>query len=393
MSASEFGRIIEFIKELYPGEDPVPLHAPRFLGREKEYLAQCIDTTFVSYVGAFVTRFEEEIKAFTGVKYAVATVNGTAALHLALLCAGVGEGDDVIVPPLTFVGTCNPIIHAGAQPCFVDIDPDSLGLSPEALREFLEQNARRGQDGFSYNIRTGRRLAACVPVHVFGHAADMAGLASVCAEWNIQIIEDAAESLGSFVNGVHTGNVGRAAILSFNGNKTVTTGGGGMLLSNDEELAAKARHISTTAKKPHAWEFVHDVVGYNYRLPNVNAALGCAQMEYLEQSLNDKRETARLYQAFFNDLGRTALTEQPNVRCNYWLNGFFAKDRAEREAFLNFAKQERVQARPVWTLMTELPMFRQCTAGPHPNAVWVADRLINIPSSVRLSEVVLQDRG
>ena len=384
MSASEFGCITEFIKELYPGEDPVPLHAPRFLGREKEYLAQCIDTTFVSYVGAFVTRFEEEIKAFTGVKYAVATVNGTAALHLALLCAGVGEGDDVIVPPLTFVGTCNGIAHSGAQPCFVDIDRDSLGLSPDALNEFLRENAQHGKDGYCYNLHTGRRIAACLPVHVFGHMARMPEIMDVCADWNIEVIEDAAESLGSYQGDRHSGVFGRMAILSFNGNKVVTTGGGGMIITNDADLAARARHLSTTAKQAHAWEFNHDMVGYNYRMPNVNAAIGCAQMESLPAHLADKRATAGVYHDFFASLGLEALKEREGTTCNYWLNGFYADSRQDRDAFLALAKENGVQARPVWTLMPRLPMYSQCPAGPYPNARWVEDRLINIPSSVRL---------
>lgn len=384
MSSQHFGRIIEFIKELYPGESPVPLHSPRFRGREKEYLADCIDSTFVSYVGAYVSRFEEAVCKFTGAAHAVATVNGTAALHLALMACDVGLGDDVITSPLTFVGTCNGIAHSGAQPCFVDIDPDSLTLSPKALKEFLHDNARRGQDGFCYNTRTGRRIAACMPVHIFGHVARMPEIMDLCEEWNILVIEDAAESLGSYLNGKHSGTFGRMGTLSFNGNKVVTTGGGGMIITNDIELAFLARHISTTAKKPHPWAFEHDMVGYNYRMPNVNAAIGYAQMECLEESLADKRLTAKLYQAFFAERDIPALKEQEGTRCNYWLNGFFTADRTERDAFLTLAKDRNVQARPVWTLMPHLPMYGHCTCGPYPNASWAEDRLINIPSSVRL---------
>ena len=385
MSSQHFGRIIEFIKDLYPGENPVPLHAPRFRGREKEYLADCIDSTFVSYVGAYVTRFEEDMCAFTGAARAVAMVNGTAALHLALITCGVGQGDDVITSPLTFVGTCNGIAHSGAQPCFADIDLDSLSLSPEAVDEFLHKNAQRGGDGQAYNKYTGRRIAACMPVHVFGHVARMPEIMDVCGAWNIQVIEDAAESLGSYLGDRHTGVFGRMAVLSFNGNKVVTTGGGGMIITDNAELAARARHLSTTAKQAHAWEFNHDMVGYNYRMPNVNAAIGCAQMESLPAHLADKRATAGVYHDFFASLGLEALKEREGTTCNYWLNGFYADSRQDRDAFLALAKENGVQARPVWTLMPRLPMYSQCPAGPYPNARWVEDRLINIPSSVRLT--------
>ena len=383
MPVQHFGRILEFIKGLYPGENPVPLHAPRFRGREKEYLADCIDSTFVSYVGAYVTRFEDMIKEFTGAAHAVAMVNGTAALHLSLLTCGVGEGDDVITAPLTFVGTCNGIAHSGAQPCFVDIDRDSLGLSPDALDEFLRNNAQHGKDGYCYNLHTGRRIAACLPVHVFGHMARMPEIMDVCAAWNIEVIEDAAESLGSYQGDRHSGVFGRMAILSFNGNKVVTTGGGGMIITNDADLAARARHLSTTAKKAHAWEFNHDMVGYNYRMPNVNAAIGCAQMERLPAALADKRATAALYNEFFAGLGIHVLEERPGTRCNYWLNAFFAESRESRDAFLALAKENNDQARPVWTLMTRLPMYNRCPSGPCPNSEWAESRLINIPSSVR----------
>ncbi len=385
MTARNFARIIEFIRELYPGEETVPLHAPRFRGREKDYLADCIDSTFVSYVGAYVTRFEEAICEFTGAAHAVATVNGTAALHLALLACDVGLGDDVITSPLTFVGTCNGIAHSGAQPCFVDVDLDSLAISPTALKEFLQDNARCGQDGFCYNTRTGRRIAACMPVHIFGHLARMPEIMDICAEWNIQVIEDAAESLGSFLDGKHSGTFGRVGTLSFNGNKVTTTGGGGMIITNDVQLAFLARHISTTAKKPHPWAFEHDMVGYNYRMPNVNAAIGCAQMEKLPEFLADKQVTAGLYQKFFKELGFQPLTARKGTDCNYWLNGFYAADRAERDAFLALARESGIQARPVWTLMPHLPMYSHCTCGPYPNAQWVEDRLVNVPSSVRLA--------
>ena len=384
MPVQHFGRIIEFIKDLYPGENPVPLHAPRFRGLEKEYLAECIDSTFVSYVGAYVTRFEEAMREFTGAAHAVAMVNGTAALHLALVTCGVGHGDDVITAPLTFVGTCNGIAHSGAQPCFVDIDRDSLGLSPTALADFLRHNAMHGKDGYCYSLLTGRRIAACLPVHVFGHLARMPEIMEICAQWNIQVIEDAAESLGSYLGGQHSGVFGRMAILSFNGNKVVTTGGGGMIITSDAELAARARHLSTTAKKAHAWEFNHDMVGYNYRMPNVNAAIGCAQMECLPAALDDKRTTAALYHDFFAELGIPALVERDGTRCNYWLNGFFAENRESRDAFLALAKEHNVQARPVWTLMTRLPMYNRCPSGPCPNSEWAEARIINVPSSVRL---------
>ena len=291
--------ITDFIKNIYDHQSTINLHEPRFIGNEKKYLAECIDSTFVSYVGAFVTSFEERIKAYTGAKYAVAMANGTLAQHLALRVCGVVHDDEVITQALTFVATANAITYIGAHPIFLDSDTDTLGLSPEKLFTFLKNETLKKADGFNYNKKSGRRISACIPVHVFGHPARIDDIVQICNDNNILVIEDAAESLGSFYQSKHTGTFGLASVLSFNGNKTITTGGGGMLLTNNEAIATSAKHLSTTAKIPHAWAFEHDEIGYNYRMPNINAALGCAQMETLDLFLTKKREQAHLYAAFF----------------------------------------------------------------------------------------------
>jgi len=391
VNKQEFRTILEFIRSLYPGEDPVPLHAPRFLGNEKKYLAECIDSTYVSYVGRFVSDFEDHVKTLTGAREAVAIVNGTAALQMVLQAAGVNAGDEVVTQTLTFAATAAGIRHAGAVPAFVDVDRDSLGMSPESLRSYLEANGKREADGL-HNRRSGRRIAAILPMHTFGHPARIEELVDLSAEFGVQLIEDAAESLGSTYRGRHMGRFGRAAILSFNGNKPVTTGGGGMVITDDAELAVRVRHISTTAKRKHAWEFFHDEVGYNLRLPNVNAAIGCAQMEYFESTIRNKRETAELYGAFFDSIGLPFVREGSESRANYWLNAVVFKDRAEREDFLELSNRSGVQTRPVWTLMHRLPPYASCPRGQVPNAEWLEDRIVNIPSSVRTGGPVRRHR-
>jgi len=379
-----FAHIIEFIKELYPNENPVPLHAPRFSGNEKKYLIDCIDTTYVSYIGQYVTRFEDAIRQFTGTKYAVAVSSGTAALHVALILAEVAPGDEVITQPLTFVATANAISYCSAQPVFVDVERSTLGLDPDKLNDFLANNCILKTDGRCYNKVTGRKIAACVPVHTFGHPVRIDQITEICQRYQIPVVEDAAEALGSFYKGQHAGTFGELGILSFNGNKPVTTGGGGMIITNDETLAAKAKHLTTTAKKPHPWEFVHDDVGYNYRMPNINAAVGCAQMECFAGVLENKRTTAQMYNQFFQDIGLPFIAEPANARSNYWLNAIVLKDRQGRDQFLAYATDKDIQTRPVWTLMPHLTMYRHCQCTSLETAQWLEDRLVNIPSSVRI---------
>ncbi|HCX90135.1 MAG: aminotransferase DegT [Deltaproteobacteria bacterium CG_4_8_14_3_um_filter_43_13] len=379
-----FARIIKFIKALYPAENPVPLHAPRFTGNEKKYLIDCIDTTYVSYVGEYVGRFEDAMRQFTGAKYAVAVSSGTAALHVALLLAEVAPGDEVITQPLTFVATANAISYCSAQPIFVDVERSTLGLDPEILNDFLLNNGILKSDGRCYNKITGKKIAACVPMHTLGHPVRIDQIIEICQRYHIPVVEDAAEALGSFYQGQHGGTFGELGILSFNGNKPVTTGGGGMIITNDETLAANAKHLTTTAKKPHPWEFFHDEVGYNYRMPNINAAVGCAQMECFTGVLENKRATAQMYNQFFQEIGIPFITEPANARSNYWLNTIVLKDRQERDEFLGYATAKGIQARPVWTLMTYLPMYRACQSASIETAQWLEDRLVNIPSSMRV---------
>ena len=294
----KFEKVVELVRSIYQSDDYIPLHAPVFNGNEKKYLNECIDTTYVSSVGKFVDLFEEQIADFTGAKKAVSVVNGTAALHAALTLVGVKPGDEVITQSLTFIATCNAISYCGALPAFVDVDLDTMGLSPHSLNKFLEDNCKKA-DGNIINIKTGNRVSACVPMHTFGHPVRIKEIAHICNEWNLPLVEDAAESLGSSVGEEHTGLFGKCGILSFNGNKTITTGGGGMILTNDEEFGALAKYITTTAKIPHKWEFNHDMIGFNYRMPNINAALGCAQLEQLPRVLEIKREIATKYKNFF----------------------------------------------------------------------------------------------
>jgi perosamine synthetase len=379
-----FAKITEFIKSLYPTENPVPLHAPRFSGNEKKYLIDCIDTTYVSYVGQYVTRFEDEIRQLTGARYAIAVYSGTAALHVALLLAEVAPGDEVITQPLTFVATVNAISYCSAQPVFVDVERSTLGLDPEKLNDFLINNGILKSDGRCYNKTTGRKIAACVPVHALGHPVRIDQIIEICQRYHIPVVEDAAEALGSFYKGQHAGTFGELGILSFNGNKPVTTGGGGMIITKDEALAAKAKHLTTTAKEPHPWEFFHDMIGYNYRMPNINAAVGCAQMECFAGILENKRATAQMYKHFFREIGIPFITEPDHARSNYWLNSIVLKDREVRDKFLSYATANGIQARPVWALMTNLPMYRHCQSTSLDNARWMEDRLVNIPSSVRI---------
>jgi len=375
-----FQPVVDFAHSIY-GNDFIPIHRPVFEGNEKQYLIDCIDSNFVSSVGAKVVEFEQQVAAFTGAKYAVATVNGTAALHVALQLVGVQREDEVITQALTFIATCNALSYAGAHPVFVDVDRDTLGLSPAALRQFLAQHAEM-RDGRAVNKTTGRRLAACVPMHTFGLPCRIEEIVSLCDEYKIVVIEDAAESLGSYVGTRHTGTFGKMAVLSFNGNKVITTGGGGMIVTDDADLAARAKYITTTAKVPHPYEFVHDEIGYNYRMPNLNAALGCAQMERLPEFLAVKAEVARRYADFFTPLGVAFARAPEGTTANYWLNAVILDTAQERDAFLEFTNSRGVMTRPIWRLMSRLAMFQHCQHDGLANSLWLEDRVVNIPSSV-----------
>jgi len=378
-----FKETIKFIKETYNTDEFIPLHEPRFVGNEKKYINECIESTFVSSVGKFVNQFEERVANFTGAKYAVATVSGTAALHIALLMAGVKKDDEVITQPLTFVATCNALSYIGAQPIFVDVDKNTLGLSPKKLEDFLSKNTKQ-VNGECINKITDRQIKAVVPMHTFGLPINMAELLAVCNKYNIHIVEDAAESLGSYYNNKHTGTFGLLGTLSFNGNKTITTGGGGMIITNDESIAKKAKHITTTAKIPHRWDYEHDMIAYNYRLPNLNAALGCAQMEKLPDFISNKRELAKMYKSFFNDKAMHFVNENSNTKSNFWLNAIILKDLEERNAFLKQTNNNNVMTRPIWKLMNNLSMYKNAQTGNLDNAEWLEQRVVNIPSSVRV---------
>ena len=344
-------------------------------------MTKCIDSNFVSSVGAMVTEFEEQMAAFCGAKYAVATVNGTAALHTSLLVCGVERSTEVLSQALTFVATANAISYIGATPVFIDVDRDTLGMSPAALRAWLEANSET-RDEVCVNINTGARISACVPMHTFGLPVRVEAIASVCDEYGIPLIEDAAESLGSYVGKEQTGTFGAAATFSFNGNKIITTGGGGMVLTNDPALAGRCKHLTTTAKRAHPYEFFHDDIGYNYRLPNLNAALGVAQMETLVETLEIKAEIAQGYKALCDDLNVRYLDGLEGTTPNYWLNGIQLEDRESRDTVLKLTNEAAVMTRPIWRLMTELPMYADCQHDGLKNSKWLVDRVINVPSSV-----------
>lgn len=376
-----FAPLIDFICDHYRSNGPIPLHAPVFGGHERAYLLETIDSTFVSSVGPFVERFERDIAAYTGSPRAVATVNGTAALHVALRLAGVGPDDLVLTQPLTFVATCNAIAYCGAEPVFIDVDRHTLGLSPLALEAWLDEHARLDSDGVCRSRADDRVLRCCVPMHTFGFPADLDGLVAVCARWNLAMVEDAAESLGSLYHGRHTGTFGLLGALSFNGNKIITTGGGGMILAN-ETLATHARHLTTTAKTPHAYEYVHDELGYNYRLPNLNAALGCAQLEQIEAFVAAKRALSDGYAALLADSPLRLVREAADCRANYWLNTVICETPAQRDALLERTNAQGVMTRPIWRLMHTLPMYAHCRHGVLENAEWLEARVVNLPSSV-----------
>lgn len=375
--------IIDFIRSLYQTVGFIPLHEPKFVGNEKAYVVDCIDSTFVSSVGKYVDRFEQMVADYTGAQYAVATVNGTAALHIALKLAGVKQGDEVITQPLSFIATCNAISYCGAKPVFVDVDRDTLGLSPESLSAFLSANTVQTLAG-RINKTTGQKISAVVPMHTFGHPCRIDEITKICEEFGIVLIEDAAESLGSYYQGKHTGTFGKLAAFSFNGNKTITTGGGGMIITDDEALARHAKHITTTAKQAHPFEFIHDEIGYNYRLPNINAALGCAQMENLPRLLENKRLIASAYAEFFSASNIIFVEESAQANSNYWLNALVLESKRARDVFLKELNEASVMSRPIWRLMNELTMFQDCQSSDLANAKWLEERVVNIPSSARI---------
>ncbi len=377
-----FQETITFIKKQYGVTDQfLPLHIPTFRGEEKTYLNECIDSTFVSSVGKYVDGFEEDMQHYTGIKKAVACVNGTNAIHVCLRLVGVEPEDEVITQALTFIATTNAITYAGAFPTFVDVDRDTMGLSPEALEDFLYKNTEQ-REGQCYNKNSGRRIKSCLPMHTFGHACRIEEIAQICTHHNIELVEDAAEAMGSFYHGKHLGQHGKLSAISFNGNKVITTGGGGMILTNDEQLGAHAKHLTTQAKMPHRWEYTHDEIGYNYRMPNVNAALGVAQLQQLDSFLENKRQLAMHYREFFAEQGIAFFDERENEKCNFWLNAIILEDRKQRDQFLEETNDAGVMTRPIWTLMNKMPMFENCEKGDLSNSQWLEDRVVNIPSSV-----------
>ncbi|UXX80607.1 LegC family aminotransferase [Reichenbachiella carrageenanivorans] len=380
----KYQALIGFIRKSFSStEEFISLHEPRFIGNERKYVMNAIDSTFVSSVGEYVNRFEEMICSLTGAKYAVATTNGTAALHMCLLLAGVQQEDEVITQSLSFIATSNAISYCGAKPVFLDVDRDTMGLSVKSVKTFLENQTLQKGD-LCINKRTGKVVRAVVPMHTFGHPIRIDELVSLCNRHNIVVVEDAAESIGSYYKGKHTGTFGQSAAFSFNGNKTLTCGGGGVIITNDQSLANKAKHWTTTAKISHPWEYTHDAIGYNYRMPNLNAAMACAQLEQLPMFLENKRQLAKDYIAFGlkNDLN--IVLEPSNAISNYWLNALCLSDRDERDLFLAKLNEAGVMCRPIWTLLHKMFMFSGCYVDEQTNAQWLEDRIVNVPSSVKI---------
>lgn len=381
------GELIKFIRTTFGIEEAfIPLHEPRFLGNERKYVMDAIDSTFVSSVGKYVDQFEEMMCEITGTKHAIAIVNGTNALHLALVLAGVKPEDEVLSQPLTFIATANAISYCNATPHFVDVDKETMGISPSLLATHLQEIAEM-RNGECFNKNTNKRIAACVPMHTFGLPLYIDELVTVCNEYNIPVIEDAAESLGSYYKEQHTGTFGLIGTFSFNGNKTVTSGGGGAIITNDDEIAKRAKHLSTQAKIPHKWEYRHDEIGYNYRMPNLNAALACAQLEQLSSYVENKRELSDLYDKFLkSDENINLVREIENGKANYWLNAVILENREERDAFLKQTNSKGIMTRPIWELMNRLEMFKNCPKSDLSNSEWLVDRVVNITSSVRINE-------
>ncbi len=380
-----YKNIVSYIRDIYGVQQEfIPLHEPRFIGNEKKYVLEAIDSTFVSSIGSYVDKFESMMCDLTGSKYAIAIVNGTNALHLSLLLADVKEGDEVLTQPLTFIATVNAISYCNATPHFVDVDKETLGLSPSKLENYLNDISLM-RNGQCYNKKTGKRISACVPMHTFGLPLFIDKLVEVCSRYNIPVIEDAAESLGSYYKKKHTGTFGLLGVFSFNGNKIVTSGGGGAIITNNEDLAKKAKHLSTQSKIPHKWEFKHDEIGFNYRMPNLNAALACAQLEQLEFYIQNKRKLSDLYFGFFkNNNDIKLIREVKESKSNYWLNSIILKDKKQRDNFLKFTNENGVMTRPIWNLMNKLDMFKKANCSDLKTAEWLEERVVSITSSVRL---------
>ncbi|WP_163514116.1 LegC family aminotransferase [Gelidibacter japonicus] len=377
-----FNDVVNFIKSQFPNRDFIPLHEPRFIGNEKKYLLDTIDSTFVSSVGAYVDKFENMMQDITKTKKAVAVVNGTAGIQVALRLIGVKSGDEVLTQALTFVATANAIAYNQAKPVFLDVDRDTMGLSPDAIQNFLEEYGDLREDG-CYNKKTGNRIAACLPMHTFGFPVRIDEIIKICSLWKIPVVEDAAESLGSEYKGQQTGSFGEVGVFSFNGNKIVTSGGGGAIVTNNTALGIRAKYLTTTAKQPHAYEYVHDSLGYNYRMPNLNAALACAQLEKLNWFLEKKRELAKSYEEFFKGSDTVFRTELPETKVNYWLMCAELENKNARDLFLKETNEAKVMTRPIWELMFKLPMYKNCFKDEQINAMFLVDRVVNIPSSVK----------
>lgn len=378
-----FNDFIEFTRKIYSKKKFIPLHEPKFIGNEKKYLNKCIDTSYVSSVGKYVSELEKKIAKYTGAKFAIATTNGTAALHISLLLAGLEENDEVITQSLNFIASCNAINYCKAKPIFIDVDKDTMGLSPSALKSFLKKNTII-KDKKCINKKTKKIIKACVPMHSYGHPCRIDEIKKILHKYHIFLIEDAAESLGSFYKNKHTGTFGKLGVISFNGNKIITSGGGGCIITNDKKLAKKAKHLTTTAKIPHKWEFKHDMIGYNYRMPNLNAALLLAQLEKLKYFLKNKRELAKKYEVFFKNSKYNFFKEPKNCRSNYWLNSIILKNRNNRDQFLEKTNNNDIMTRPIWRLMNKLPMFKNSQCDNLKNSHWLFERVVNIPSSVSL---------
>lgn len=379
---SNYSDLIGFIKNQFDNKAFIPLHEPRFLGNEKKYVADTIDSTFVSSVGAYVDKFELIMSSISGTNKSIAVVNGTSALQVALRLAGVNEGDEVITQALTFIATINAIIYNGAAPIFIDVDIDTMGLSPNAVDTFLEEFGEM-REGICYNKKTNRKIAACMPMHTFGFPVHLDELLKVCNKWNIPLVEDAAEAIGSEYHSKPIGSFGKLGVFSFNGNKIVTSGGGGAIVTNDIELGIKAKHLTTTAKVPHPYEYVHDEIGYNFRMPNLNAALACAQLEQLPKFIESKRTLALEYYSFFRSKGIKFRTELPRTKANYWLMCVELENKRERETFLKETNENGVMTRPIWQLIFKSSLYSGFQKDEQINAIYLEDRIVNIPSSVR----------
>jgi len=373
---------VRFVRKMYRTDEFIPLHEPRFIGNEKSYLIDTIDSTYVSSVGSYVEMFENMVADYVGSKYAIATINGTSALHISLLLTGVKKGEEVVTQSLSFVATCNAISYCGATPVFVDVDKKTLGMCPLSFEKFVAENSFMNAENECINKNTGKVIRACLPMHTFGHSVLIDDIKKVCDKYNICLVEDAAESLGSFKNSIHTGRTGKVSAISFNGNKIITSGSGGMIITDDEKISIEAKHLTTTAKKNHKWKYEHDRVGYNYRLPNLNAALGCAQMESLHKFVIAKRYLANEYEswAISQDVG---FVKEPSTSfSNYWLNALVLDDKQQLEKFLEFTNSSGVMTRPIWEPMHQSSMYKNAQKIDLSNTEWLMERIVNIPSSI-----------